>query len=166
MNEELIKKRLGQFNPNYQKFIVSGFVSEAATALNDKLKLDDIGYETLENGLLIYLLAFVNEEELTEFIEKECNLDAGVARNAVYAFMAMLPENLSTELVGVESFINEEKKSDSDTDVEKIDLDQDIAQAEADIKNIPTIHTMQDDIKSTSQEDILKNRQSNQDKAV
>jgi hypothetical protein len=166
MNEELIKKRLGQFNPNYQKFIVSGFVSEAATALNDKLKLNDIGYEALENGLLIYLLAFIDQEELAEFIEKECNLDEEVARNTVYAFMAMLPENLSTELVSAGSVINKGGKSASNIDVEKVDLDQEIAQAEADIKSIPTIHTMQDDIKSTSQEDILKNRQPDQDKAV
>jgi len=175
MIDQNIKDRLSQLNPTYVEFIKSDFAHGAAKELSKATQFDEDQTNTLSNGIMLYLLVFLNFEELVEFISSECKVSSEQAFQLAGAVISSLPDEFTKMHQAAYGSISGEKPSKTGGVGE--DLASDIAETEATMNAIPTpptpssphIRTMAGDMTgsqtggevthSSTQADILNNSQ-------
>lgn len=95
MNDSTIEQRLSQLEPEYRTFVESDFVPTTAVTLGTTEGFSDHQQDVLENAILLYLLFFVTQEELTQFISSECNTPLATATDITGGIIASLPPGFS-----------------------------------------------------------------------
>lgn len=149
MDTTLIKNRITSLDPDYVAF-ASSFAPNAAVTFGDAAGLVDDQLVIFENGILLYLLALLNEEELIEFVNQECTLEASRARQVVYGLIASLPTDFEVFHASIFASLN---SNDDDTEA----LATDIAAMQEEMKAMAANYSTEQ-VHSTSQDSILKNQ--------
>jgi hypothetical protein len=94
MYEEIIKNRIKQLSPEYQKFVVGDFVDATTRTYSEAFNLDEERSAIFENGLMLYLLMIINQQKLIEFMCEECDFTLENAQIIVTDIIANLPPSL------------------------------------------------------------------------
>lgn len=81
--QEIIKARLSLLSPEYKEFLFGVYPGMTAQTFGEGLGLDEDGILVFENGLSLYLLAFIDEAGFAEFLARECKAEPEVAREIV-----------------------------------------------------------------------------------
>lgn len=92
MIQELIQNRLQLLSPEYQEMLKGDFTSETASRFGAAHNFTDWQTIVLENGLVGYLLFFMNQSEFTAFVSRECEMNQDEAAVLVTAIVSLLPE--------------------------------------------------------------------------
>jgi hypothetical protein len=164
MIDPAIKNRIELLSPAYQEFVKSDFARELARSLGEVDKFDEDRIAILSNGIMLYLLLFLDFTELIKFISSDCTVTTDHATRLAGAVVASLPDDfhkMHQEAYGAFSVDNETKEM-----IEEIELNSDIAETEATLKAIPPFRTMGNDMAqaqakeektySSTQDTILK----------
>lgn len=94
MIDEEVQKRIISFTPEYKDFVQSDFIPSTAAVFADGYNFDITQRKMLEDRLALYLLLYINKEELIETINKDC----GVERETATAIVADIFDNLPNSL--------------------------------------------------------------------
>jgi hypothetical protein len=92
MLDPAIKNRLESLGPEYRSFVLSDFAPEVAQQFGTTAKLNDDQKTMLSNGIVLYLLVFLNLDELVKFITRNCGLGRDESVKLVSAIMSTLPD--------------------------------------------------------------------------
>ena len=140
MIDPAVKTRLESLTPTYREFILSDFAQEAATQFGEVNQFGEEQTVLLSNGIILYLLAFLDLNELINFIVNNCKVSVENASQIVWAILDSLPDGF-TEMHNTmyETFTANIKNSSShDTE----DLTSDIEETETAMKAIPNSNTV------------------------
>lgn len=109
MTPDLIKSRNDILSSDYKDFVYSDFTDVTVAIFGDYLKLDEEKRVIFENGLMLFLLLFLNKFEFIEFIIRECSLSIEKAISAVTAISEGLPVEMTTAMNAAKALL---EKSD------------------------------------------------------
>ncbi len=156
MNDTLIAERVKTLDPEYVKFLQGDFINAVSEQIATTIGFTEEQMDILNNGLTLYLLFFINLDELTAFIGRECEVSTEQADEITHVFVSCLPEGFTDNHHFIFNSIT----------TEEIGLETEIAETEKIINNIPQVHTMQQDINlshipnnvihSTTQDSLLR----------
>lgn len=134
-----IEERLALItDPGYREFIVDGSTSDIALLLGNVHTMGDEGLQVLENAIDLYLLFFLNREELALFLSRQCALSPEAAEALAAAIILALPEDVrdARENTLTVQQINPANPT----------LSTDIAEAEAALARVSPVRTMARDM--------------------
>ena len=94
MLNSTIKNRIIQLEPSYRDFVLSDIPVATADKFAKAHGLDEIRSAVLENGIMLFLLFFLDKSELKSFLIEECKLNNGDAGLLVEEVIMSLPEDL------------------------------------------------------------------------
>jgi hypothetical protein len=96
--ESTITQRYRFFTKDYQDFISSEElrINLLNTALD--LGLEDTEVNAFDNAITLYLLAFLNQDDLISFLIEECDIIPEVAIKVVDQFVSSIPEGVNQQL--------------------------------------------------------------------
>ena len=143
MEDKLVNTRLQELNPQYLDFIESGFIETAAEAFAAGAGLIGRNIEILQNSFFLYLIFFLDETRIIEFISDNCGLLREEAQEIFYAFSASLPEGLNEMIKSEYTRINGAEISS--------DLVSEIAETENALRSIEGLRTMAGDASAVVQ---------------
>lgn len=136
MNPTDIQNRFDSIlDPGYQDYIESGETEIIATLLGEPHELDQRSVAALENAIDLYLLLFLNREELALFIQDQCGLSLDESRTLVAAIELALPNDIR-----IARALTEESLTAAQPD-----LSATIAETEAALQELPPTRTMAGD---------------------
>jgi len=141
MPNEIINQRIEELEPTYRDYILSDEINDIAAEFSEAHGLDEDQATSLETGIFLFLLFFINKDSFTGFIVENCNLEDESAGILTEAILMIIPANIremhqkTTELV-----FDDEVPS-----VDNQDISQDIAETEAVIGSLPPLRTMKED---------------------
>jgi len=95
MDNQLIVDRLNLLQLDYVELVKSDFISSVAEQLSKIANLNDEQTDVLVNGITLFLLFFIDLEELVDFISTECGINHEQAAELTFAFKATLPDGYS-----------------------------------------------------------------------
>ena len=98
MDDPIVQERLQQLAPEYRAFIESDYAEMTAKVFGEKLVLTKEHIDIFENGLLLYLLLFINKAELATFLSTYCEVPVTKAEEIVASINLGLPEAVFTAL--------------------------------------------------------------------
>ncbi|MDC1205585.1 hypothetical protein N8083_01935 [Candidatus Pacebacteria bacterium] len=98
MTNPAIKQRLAILSPEYRAFILSEYPNVVARTFGESLGFDEIKTTVLENGIVLFLLIFLNKEELIAFIATECHISEKESSELIAAIQQTLPDQFLKEL--------------------------------------------------------------------
>jgi len=161
MIDPAIKTRIESLNPAYMKLVGSTFTFDISRSIAKANNFTEPQTVSLSNAIMLYLLIFLTFEELIDFITTECKIKKEEATKIANTLLTSLPPDFK---------INHDKTYQAlhHPAEEKGDLVSDIAETEANLKSIPRIRTMAEDMQAnhagnkkeitytTTQEAILK----------
>lgn len=152
MDNNLIKESLNRLNRDYQDFILSGFIQEAAKSFGQKKQLDETGITILENAFTLYLLILMDFEEMINFIQKNCSVSKEDASVISHAFLSLLPENFYSTHASLYTQLYKDDENLSQLGENEESLMKDIEETQSVFNSINTEKI----IESKTQEEILK----------
>ena len=127
MDDPIIQNRILSLSPEYQEFIMSDFISTASFDLAEAGNLEEQDQVVLSNGLLLYMLYFLDQADLISFLE-ENDFIPEQATALVNAFVSILPEEYVsahddivdelTEDIAEEETVEENMDTPFDTEVQ------------------------------------------------
>jgi hypothetical protein len=135
MTDPDIQQRINELPRQYREFIYSGFATEAAAVLGTAEDLTPQQVKIFESLILLYLLFFVDKNNIIEILIKE-----GIAEKAATGLVWGLEKSLPDFAKQTEqSFENEDEEALSN-------LETEIAEAELDLVTLQTVRTMSQDM--------------------
>ena len=165
MTHTVLTDRLQILSREHRQLIESSFISEAAELFGSGEGLSADQIFVLENGLALYLLFLLTKEELIAFIRRECDVDTSTATRIVYAFTATLPPQFLEQHPKLCAALNQPDPNVADTVLAvpippatvpppsstpqtpaSIQLESDIAEAEAALRALEPVRTMAHDM--------------------
>ncbi len=96
MTDKLIQQRFYTLKPVYRTFLNSSFSTLISREIAHIDKLSDESTIMLNNGFYLYLLLFIDLEELTNFITKECEVTKLIAQDITRALTLVLPTDFTS----------------------------------------------------------------------
>ncbi len=158
-----IQERLNILEPSYRAFVESDFVSEAAMVFGQTNQLSPEQIDVLDNAYHLWIMLFINDADLKDFIASECQVSNGVAEEAVFFLEASLPE----EIVKARE-VSMQEMSLVTNQANNTSLTADISDIEESIESLDSIETMAKDMQTarnnevpsyqSSQDDILQQK--------
>lgn len=113
-----VSERLSILPTTYKDFLLSDFTFEAAEVFGASLSLDSEKVSSLEDGILLYLLFFLNKESLITYLVDELHIKEKDSQEVVTAIIASLPDYIGE--VRIEDTSSSSKLlSDEITETEK-----------------------------------------------
>ena len=95
MIDPIIETRLKELDPSYRTFVNSDFAAQVAKSLGEAADLDASQILVLENATNLYLLLFLDFDDLVAFITEECHLTTEQSEKLAGAILASLPESFN-----------------------------------------------------------------------
>lgn len=96
-DDPIIKERCDLLDPKYVEFAMGDFATSAASQFGAKLGLDEEGQDVFGNGVSLYLLFFIDKNELISFIVENCSIDKIKVGEVVDLIAGLLPPNFTVE---------------------------------------------------------------------
>lgn len=96
--QQYIAERLANFTPEYVDFLTSGTVETLADTFGEGFGMNDESINVLENGIMLFLLIFIDKKGLVDFIQSECHMTIADAARLGDAVVEALPASLVYEL--------------------------------------------------------------------
>jgi len=122
LTTELIADRINILEANYQAFIKSGEVRRMAEAFSSFHDFDEETAIYFENGLLFYLIFFLDDERFTNYLISDCFLNRDDAVLLVIAIKQALPDYIKEALAVTQKALtestNETYNQNEDGDIE------------------------------------------------
>ena len=135
MIDPIIENRFKELPDSYRSFVASTYPREVAEVFAPSLNLTPPQIDALENGLIFYLLFFLNQSELVEYVLDNTGADA--AETAVI---------ISTICKNLPDFANNEAYEQSRQElVGESGLNIEIAETENALRSIEGLRTMAGD---------------------
>lgn len=94
LDKAIIEERSKAFTPLYAEFVCGDFAKVAAKINAETHKLNEEQQEKLEDRILLYLLLWINEAQLAQSIEADCNLNQETTLDIVKDVLGAIPENI------------------------------------------------------------------------
>lgn len=159
MSEEIIDKIIQNLSPEYRIFIESDFAETAAREFGNQIGFAGRQFEILENAILLYLLAIINDNEVVAFISNNCNLPTSEVSVLWTGIKTIIPGEVKGTLATTYKHQLTNNLS-SDT------LVNEIRKTELELNSLQTVRTMSHDMaaikpgsdvvyQASSQADIL-----------
>jgi hypothetical protein len=100
----------------------------------------------LENGIVLYLLLILNEEEFVEFIQRNCSFDISTAKEVYDCLELTLPEQIRQmrQLASIQLTLSQTQPTN---------LDSEIKAAEHDLASLQAVRTMTSDMRALGHAD-------------
>ena len=98
MIDPIIETRFKELPPSYQSFVASDFPGDMAELFASSLNLTSEQVDTLENGLILYLLFFFTQVELVEYIVKNTGADLAETTEVISVICKHLPEFANNDI--------------------------------------------------------------------
>ena len=136
MIDPIIENRFKELPASYQDFVVSGFPREIAEVFSPSLNLSPDQTDTLENGLILYLLFFFTKHELMEYVVNNTGANALETEDVIFTICKNLPDFANNDTY---EQTRQELQRGSDFNIE-------IAEAENALRSIEGIRTMAHDM--------------------
>lgn len=118
MDEKMIQDQINKLSSDYKAFVESDITEMTARIFGQKLGLEGKQIEVFENGLMLYLLFFLNKQQFAGFLTTECNIPARDANLTVAAIHSGLPKAVADGLDEFEVLVREQRKLPGDEAVE------------------------------------------------
>lgn len=122
MPQTFIKERLALLAPDYQEFLFGGYPEMTAGVFAPLFGLDEDGAIVLENGIVLFLLFFIDEAGLTRFLITDCHVEPQLADETVATILKGLPTSLRLAQAEVFKQLNTEDAAIDDTITESTRL--------------------------------------------
>lgn len=90
MDDPIIQNRILSLDPAYQEFVMSDFISNASYELASVGGLAEEDRVILSNGLMLYMLYFLRQDDLVQFLVDN-DFDYTQAATMVNAYLEVLP---------------------------------------------------------------------------
>lgn len=94
MTTDLIKNRIAILDETYKDFVLSDFSTIQAELIVKKYSLSETSISVVENGVMLYLLLFIDKYELMRYLTYECNISIIQSITAVRTIVSKLPEEM------------------------------------------------------------------------
>ncbi len=150
--DSIFIERLNDFTPDYRAFVEGDFAGEAAEHFGREVGFSSEQQIILENGIMLYLLVFINEDQLVTAIATECKVPTETAAIIVTGIKASLPPQFTqahrTALRQIETTVENPEQMISD-----------IAEVEAALESIPPLRTMAQDMNSARLDTVHRSEQ-------
>jgi hypothetical protein len=133
MEDQAITQRLNILTPEYKEFVLSVFIEEISKVFSSEENFTDRQETLLHNGFSLFLLLFLNVEDLILFIEKNCGVPHQKAKEISGVFFASLPEGLLLQQSGANQEITEtsaRQSSIEDTNTSSTNDNQPMSQSD------------------------------------
>ena len=98
MIDPIIETRFKELPPAYQSFVASDFPGDMAELFASSLNLTSEQVDTLENGLILYLLFFFTQAELVEYVVDNTGADATATKEVISVICKHLPEFANNDI--------------------------------------------------------------------
>ncbi len=95
--QQYIAERLASFTPEYRDFLSSGIAEGLADIHGEGYQMNSEAIDALENGIMLFLMLFLDQQGLMEFIRDECNLLETDARRLRDNILDALPPSMLYE---------------------------------------------------------------------
>lgn len=121
MVDPIIQNRIQTLSPIYKDFVLSDFAENAANVFGVRFDFGEDNIIILENGIAMYLLFFMNKNELIEYVKTDCNLQKDDAVLLIEAILNELPDSM---IKGIEETYLAFKQAGEQADlIEESDID-------------------------------------------
>lgn len=135
--EEILDIRIRSLKTEYVDLVFSEYVDEVVSLFATELNLQESKTTILINGVRLWLLFFLDKEELISFVSGECDLDIEEAMTVVHAIIQSLDKELvSTQVVGYASF--------NESSQQKFEIEE----LEKQVASLQNLRTMAGDMKA------------------
>lgn len=94
MYDKIIQERLAMLSPEYTEVVMSDLAEITTNAFAPALGLDEEKTVVFENGFLMFLLFFMNEQRFAQYLVSECAITESQASQTVADILAALPPDL------------------------------------------------------------------------
>lgn len=112
MPQTIIKERLSLLTPDYQEFIFGGYPEMTANVFAETLNLDQDGLIVFENGIVLFLLFFIDADGLARFLVTDCHVEPHLADEVTSSILKGLPANLLSTQNEVFDEINKQESTE------------------------------------------------------
>jgi len=142
MTDSSIAERFKELPDSYRSFVASAYPREVAEVFAPSLNLTPPQIDTLEDGLILYLLFFLNESELVEYVLENTGANVTDTNAVISTICRNLPE-----------FANHDAYEEArlETAMENSSLNLEIAETESAIRSIDGLRTMAGDASAVTQ---------------
>ena len=142
MPNQIISERMNLFIPEYKSYLLSGAPGEIASVFSEPHSFTPEQTIVLENGFVLYLLFFINLDELAEYIGTECGLGTKESHLLAAGMHNALPEEVQQLVAISQAEIAKENSPDIELSNE---FEEDLAEIEKNLSQVQSVRTMQSD---------------------
>jgi len=137
MPETTVANRINQLtDAGYRAFLESNETAVIALTLGEVHNLTDRQLEILENAIDLYLICLLDEDSLSRFIERQCDLDSDAAAILATGIIIALPTEIRIARQYPEQLFAAKPG----------DISHDIAETEAALARVAPVRTMARDM--------------------
>ncbi len=108
MNDSILAQRLKFLTPEYRTFILSDFTKNVARSFGEALDFSPDQIIVFDNALALYLMFFLSEAELYEFVSLECGVPREKITPALTAIIHSFPIEFQYEHARINDLLHDD----------------------------------------------------------